>query len=187
MFSFSHDPERLRSLAAATGGVAGTPAEAAAFGDVLILAVWFPQVEAALAAAGNIEGKTLVTCVSALQPDFKGEIFGMPTQLSQSAAESIAARLPGTDVVEAFNLTFAETLHAPNRDFGSERPSLPYCGDSLSAKQRVADLIRDCGYDPIDAGPLRTARSLETLASVWVQTAVVSNLFPQVALKFLRR
>ncbi len=61
MFSFSRDSERLRSLAAATGRVAGTPAEAAAFGDVLILAVWFPQVEAALAAAGNIEGKTLVT------------------------------------------------------------------------------------------------------------------------------
>jgi predicted dinucleotide-binding enzyme len=59
--------------------------------------------------------------------------------------------------------------------------------ETMPKKAIAAQLIQDCGYDAIDAGGLMVSRSLETLATAWVQFAVVSNLFPNVGLKALRR
>ena len=73
------------------------------------------------------------------------------------------------------------------RQFGSDFPSVFYCGDDLEAKQVVAGLIEEYGYEAIDAGTLIVARTLETLATAWVQFAVASQLFPNLGLKALRR
>lgn len=73
------------------------------------------------------------------------------------------------------------------RQFGSDRPSVFYCGDEADAKAIAASLIKDCGYEPVDAGGLRVARSLESLATIWVQMALVSEMFPNLALNVLRR
>jgi 8-hydroxy-5-deazaflavin:NADPH oxidoreductase len=73
------------------------------------------------------------------------------------------------------------------RQFGIDSPSVFYCGDDVEAKQVVAGLIADCGYEAIDAGNLLVARTLETLATAWVQFAVSSHLFPNLGLKALRR
>ncbi len=137
--------------------------------------------------AGDLTGKILLTCVSGLAPDFTGGTIGLSASITTSVAEQIAELAPGAKVVESFNLTFAETLAAPDRDFAGQRPTLLYCGEDAEAKATVARLIEDCGYDALDAGPLGSARSLETLATIWVQTAVVCKLFPEVALKLLRR
>lgn len=186
-FSFSRDSNRLKELAARAPGKSGTPAEAVAFAEVVLLAVWFPQVEEALRQAGELGHRVLMTCVSGLKPDFGGETMGLSSPMKESVAEQISKLAPRAQVVEAFNLTFAETIAAPNRNFSGQHPSLLYCGDSTEAKSLVARLIADCGYDPVDAGPLKSARSLESLATIWVQTAAVTKLFPEVALKILTR
>ncbi|HAA31199.1 MAG TPA: hypothetical protein DCE56_30145 [Cyanobacteria bacterium UBA8553] len=111
----------------------------------------------------------------------------MPIELTSSVAEQIAQLAPGAKVVEAFNLTFVELLQADSRQFGTERPSLLYCGDDADAKAIAAGLIEECGYDAIDAGGLIKARSIEALASIWVQTAAVTGLFPNTGLNILRR
>jgi len=125
--------------------------------------------------------------VSGLRPDFQGQTLGLPTELTSSVAEQIAQLAPGAKVVEAFNLTFAELLQADSRRLGTERPSLLYCGDDADAKGIAASLIEECGYEAIDAGGLINARSIEALASIWVQTAAVTGLFPNTGLKILRR
>ncbi|MBD2034473.1 hypothetical protein H6F76_05415 [Leptolyngbya sp. FACHB-321] len=68
-----------------------------------------------------------------------------------------------------------------------DRPSIFYCGNNSDAKKTVAQLMEDCEYEAIDAGMLVVARSLETLATVWVQFAVASQLFSNLGLKALQR
>lgn len=188
LFSYSRDLNNLRVLveSIAPNASVGTPAEAAQFGEVIFLAVPWVALEDALKAAGSLDGKVLITCVSPLKPDFQGLTTGLQASSEISAAETIAQLAPTAKVVEAFNLTFAEILQSESRQFGSEQASIFYCGDDEQAKQVTAELIKESGYEAIDAGPLVIARTLESLATIWVQMAVVSGLFPKVGLKVLR-
>jgi 8-hydroxy-5-deazaflavin:NADPH oxidoreductase len=188
VFSYSRDEEKLRELAASAGmrATAGTIQEAAAQ-EVVLLAVWLPAVAEVIQAVGSLEGKIVITCVSGLQPDFTGKTIGLATDLKISIAETIQQLAPNARVVEAFNTTFAEIIASDSRQFGINFPSVFYCGDDVEAKQVVAGLIADCGYEAIDVGNLFVARTLETLATAWVQFAVASQLFPNLGLKALRR
>lgn len=187
--SFARDQEALRQQAAALPRASsGTPADAARFGEVVFLAVPYPALSEALAGVPEVvTGKPVLSCVSGLRPDFAGQTLGLPTERTESVAEELARLLPTAHVVEAFNTTFAEVLQAPNRCFGELIPSLLYCGDDAAAKAVAVQLIAEAGFQPLDLGPLRQARSLETLATVWVQLAASTRLFPQAGLKILTR
>jgi predicted dinucleotide-binding enzyme len=187
-FSYSRDENKLHELAKAAGAnaKAGTLQEAAAQ-DVILIAVWLPVLEEVIHAAGSLDGKIIITCVSGLQPDFTGQAIGLATALKISVAETIQQLAPNARVVEAFNTTFAEIIASDSRQFGADFPSIFYCGDHNESKQIVAGLIEACGYEAVDAGNLLVARTLETLATAWVQFAVASQLFPNLALKALRR
>ncbi|WP_268964896.1 NADPH-dependent F420 reductase [Nostoc sp. CMAA1605] len=189
IFSYSRDDHKLHQLAVSAGENAkvGTPTEAFSQSDVVMLAVWMPFLEEALRFAGSLDGKIVMTCVSGLQPDFTGKTIGIATNLKASVAEIIQQSAPTAKVVEAFNITFAEVIAADSRNFGGDRPSIFYCGNDAAAKKIVAGLIEECGYEAIDAGNLTVARSLETLATAWVQFAVASKLFPNLGLKALQR
>jgi hypothetical protein len=188
VFSYSRTLEKLQAAATAAGANAstGSPMEAAQFADVIFLGVAPNVLEDALQAAGSLADKVVISCVSGLKPDWSGQTMGLPTDLTISVAEQIAQLAPGAKVVEAFNTTFAEILQSESREFGSDRPSIFYCGDDRDAKVIAASLIEDCGYEAVDAGGLRVARSLESLATIWVQMALVSEMFPNIALKVLR-
>jgi 8-hydroxy-5-deazaflavin:NADPH oxidoreductase len=189
VFSYSRDENKLLELAKAAGATAkaGTIQEAAAQ-DIVLLAVWLPALKEVIQSAGSLDGKIVITCVSGLQPDFTGQSIGLATDLKKSVAETIQQLLPNAKVVEAFNTTFAEIIASDSRQFGSaDFPSVFYCGDDVGAKQIAAHLIEDCGYKAVDAGSLLVARTLETLATAWVQFAVVSQLFPNLGLKALQR
>jgi 8-hydroxy-5-deazaflavin:NADPH oxidoreductase len=189
IFAYSRDESKLQHLALAAGenAKAGTPIEAVSQSDVILLSVWMPDLEAVVRAAGSLDGKIVITCISGLQPDFSGQTIGLATNLKISVAETLQNLVPTARVVEAFNSTFAEIIASDSRQFGDDRPSVFYCGDDAEAKKVVAGLIEDCGYEAIDAGKLAIARSLETLATAWVQFAVASQLFPNLGLKALRR
>lgn len=188
IFSYSRDENKLRELAALAGvtAKAGTIQDAAEQ-DIILLAVWLPVLEEVVRAAGSLDGKIVITCVSGLQPDFTGQTIGLATDLKISVAETVQQLIPNARVVEAFNTTFAEIIASDSRQFGSDFPSVFYCGDDVKAKQIVARLVEDCGYESVDAGGLQVARTLETLATAWVQFAVASQQFPNLGLKALRR
>jgi 8-hydroxy-5-deazaflavin:NADPH oxidoreductase len=189
IFAYSRDESKLQQLATSAGANAnaGTPLEAVSQSDVILLSVWMPDLAAAVRAAGSLDGKIVITCISGLQPDFSGKTIGLPTNLEISVAETLQQLAPKAKVVEAFNSTFAEIIAADSRQFGDDYPSVFYCGDDDEAKKVVAGLIKDCDYEAVDVGKLQVARSLETLATAWVQFAVTSQLFPNLGLKALRR
>lgn len=183
MFSFSRDPEKLKHLAASVGDQAqtGTPAEAAAFADVVLLAVPWAAVAEALQAAGPLSGKILFSCVNALKPDMSGMAVGTTT----SAAEEIAQLAPGARVVEALPL-FAEVLQSGSTDFNGQEATVFYCGDDPEAKAVVAELLRETAVEAIDVGGLSMARYIEPAMMVLIQLAYMQQM-GQVAFKLLRR
>jgi predicted dinucleotide-binding enzyme len=66
------------------------------------------------------------------------------------------------------------------------RPSLLYCGDDREAKAIAAKLIRDVGFDPVDAGPLQNARYVEPFSLAVAQVAYEGNDGPRIAYRFER-
>lgn len=126
----------------------GTVGETAAFGEVVVLAVPNAACEAALSAAGPLEGKVLVDATNPLG--------------GEATCADVARLAPGARVVKAFNTLFAQ---AYDRISAAESPpSLVYCGDDPDAKETVAQLIRDIGLEPVDAGGLDVAPQVEAFA-----------------------
>lgn len=186
-FSFSRDEAKLTALAELnTRTSKGSVEEAISFADVVMLAVPYTALEDILENRTIFKQKIVITCVSGLQPDFSGETIGLFTKHTLSIAEHISLALQSSKVVEAFNTTFAEILQLPSREIDGKKPSVFYCGDDMEAKKIAAQLIEDCDYIAINAGNLRTARTMETFATSWVQFAVVAGLFPRISIHSLQ-
>ena len=184
IFSFSRNQEKLQSLAALDqSSSAGSPAEAVQQSEVLLLSVQWETVVDALESAGPLQGKILIDCTNPLSPDLSGLMLGNTT----SAAEEITKMAPGAKVVKAFNSVFADIYHSESRLFGSRMPTMFYCGDDDGAKTTVARLIRETGFEPIDAGPLKSARYLEPLAMLMIQLGYVQGMGTNIALSLIRR
>lgn len=160
----------------------GSNAETAAFGDVVILAVPFAAIDAALADAAPLRGRVLWSCVNALKPDYTGLVVGF----DNSAAEEVARRAPGALVVAALP-PFAHAIAA--RQLGYEcdlAPSVFVCGDDAAAKRIVERLVRDLGAHPVDAGPLEAARLVEPAMMLAVSIAY-AGVPRDVGLRLLER
>jgi predicted dinucleotide-binding enzyme len=160
----------------------GSNAETAAFADVMILAVPFAAIDAALADAGPLGGRVLWSCVNALKPDYTGLAIGF----DNSAAEEVARRAPGARVVAALP-PFAHAIAA--RQLCYERdlePTVFVCGDDPAAKKIVEGLVRDLGAHPADAGPLNAARLVEPAMMLAVSIAY-AGVPRDVGLRLLER
>ncbi len=155
-------------------------AEAAAGADVLVLATPFSGAQEAVHACGDVRGKVLIDCTNPLNADYTDLTLGPTT----SAAEQIAHWTPGARVVKAFNSLGAQHLGDPR--IGAQNASMFLCGDDPAAKQTVLALGRDLGFDMVDAGPLRQARLLESLALLWISLAYAQGNGPDIAFRLLR-
>ena len=148
MLSFSRDPGRLSDIAQAFGARAGTPAEAAEFGETAVLAVPWAAVPEALRQAGNVAGKKpLWDCTNALTADMSDLAIGFTT----SAGEEAARLAPWALVVKGIP-PFAETLHSSSPAIGGAYPDVFLCGDDDGARKTIATLVEDIGASPVDAG-----------------------------------
>jgi len=184
LFSFSRDPEKLKALAGSLqNAVAVTPAEAVQKSDVVLLSVRWENVGDAIKAAGPLDGKILIDCTNPLNHELTGLEIGRST----SAAEEIAKMAPGAKVVKAFNTVFADIYHSDSMLSGSRMLTMFYCGDDHDAKMAVVQLIRETGFEPVDAGPLRNARYLEPLAMLLIQLGYGQGMGTNIALNLIRR
>lgn len=184
-FSYSRSPAKLEATVVAAGSNATlcTPASAAQFGQVVLLAIHWPQAPQIVGEIRPyVAGKPLLTCVVPWNANHHGLCLGA----DNSAAEEIARLAPEAHVVEALPL-LAEGLYAPSRLFGSERATLFYCGNDTSAKETVALLLEELDMQPLDAGDLTSARLLEPAAALLWQLAIVNGEGTDIALKLLRR
>jgi predicted dinucleotide-binding enzyme len=127
------------------------------------------RVDDVLNQADDLSGKVVVTCSLPMDADNTGLVIGRTT----SGAEELAKKAPKAKVVCAFNTVPSEVffgVYEARRK--SHKPSLVYCGDDAGSKEIVAALIRDVGFDPVDAGPLRIARCTEPFALLMGQLAL---------------
>lgn len=185
VFSYARQIEKLERLARDAGphARAGTPRDAAENADALLLAVHWSQVDEVLDQAGDLTGKVIVTCSLPLNDDNTELVIAH----TSSGAETLAKKVPGAHVVAAFQTLPSEVLFDVfEARAGSTAPSLLYCGDSDESRRVVATLIRDAGFDPIDAGPLRIARYTEPFALLMGQLAYEGEDGPEIAYRFQR-
>lgn len=183
VFSYARSERKLKRLAREAGGSAraGTPGEAARDSDVLLLAVHWSRLDDVLKQAGGLAGKVIVTCSLPMSTNDTGLVLAHTT----SGAEALAKRVHRARVVSAFGTVPSEVLfgvfEARRR---AKRPSLLYSGDDAKAKKVAAQLIRDVGFDPVDAGPLRIARYTEPFTLLIAQLAYEGDRGPELAYRF---
>src|ERR1044071_2905090 len=185
VFSYARSEEKLKKLARDAKGNAraGTLREAAQEADAVLLAVHWSRVPDVLGQTGDLSGKVIVSCSLPMNPDDTGLVIAH----TSSGAEALAKLVPKARVVSAFNTVPSEVLfgvYEARRKAG--RPSLVYCGDDKRGKAVAAELIRDVGFDPVDAGPLRIARYTEPFALLVAQLAYEGKGGPELAYRFAR-
>jgi len=159
MLSFGRDPAKLESLASELGSSAstGSPEEAVAFGQAVILSVPWDVIPHAIEQAGDLRGKVVIDTTN------QYGTTPMP-QPGQTAAAFNARRTPGARYTKSFNtLTSSFQAEAAGRE-GDERVVQWVCGDDPEAKALVAGLIEDMGYVPIDLGGTETCQVMEAPA-----------------------
>jgi predicted dinucleotide-binding enzyme len=156
MVSFSRDPAALEERAAAIGARTGTPAEAAAFGEVVMLSVPWRLIDAVLADVGALDGKIVIDTTNQFGA---GGLEELPE--GRTAAQLNAARMPGARYTKAFNtLTSGFQAEAAGRT-GPDRVAIFVAGDDADAKEVVAGLIDDAGFTAIDVGGTADAAIME--------------------------
>jgi NADPH-dependent F420 reductase len=159
--------EKTRQVVQSTGGKAqvGSVADAAAFGQIVVLAIPWNAAEATIRSAGDLRGKIVVDCTNPLKPDLSGLEVGF----TNSAAEQIAQWAKGAKVFKAFNTTGYNVMADPV--IHGIRTVMFVCGDDETAKPGVLQLATDIGFDAVDAGKLKQARLLEPWAMLWISLA----------------
>jgi predicted dinucleotide-binding enzyme len=158
LFSFSRDPQTLADAAAAAGPLArtGTPREAVAFGDVVMLSVPWGVIDEALAQAGSLDGKIVIDTTNQFS---RGGVVDMPGGIS--AAEYNQRRMPGAKLVKAYNTLTAGFQASSAGRTGPDRVVMFYAGEDPQAKATVAALVNDSGFTPVDMGGWATVRYME--------------------------
>jgi predicted dinucleotide-binding enzyme len=163
---------------------AGTFADAAAFGEIVVLATLGVANESVIRAAGpeRFAGKVVIDTTNPL--DFSG---GMPPTLAvaghDSGGEQVQRLLPGASVVKAFNTVGNALMFRPSLPGGP--PDMFICGDSDEAKARVTTILQDFGWNVVDTGGIQSSRYLEAMCLVWVLSAMKTGAWAQ-AFKLLR-
>jgi predicted dinucleotide-binding enzyme len=145
--------------------------------------VHWSRFEDVLRQAGDVSDKVIVSCSLPMNADDTALVVAHIS----SGAEELASMVPKARVVSAFNTVPSEALFGVyEAGRKATRPSLVYCGDDESAKDTAAELIRDAGFDPVDAGPLRIARYTEPFALLVAQLAYGGTGSPALAYRFER-
>ena len=150
------------------GGDSATPIS----GDIVILAVPYPALQEVLAQRGDsFAGKIVVDISNPLN----FETFdSLTVPADSSAAAELAAALPQSKVLKAFNTTFAGTLSAGT--VGPVTTTVLIAGDDEDAKALLAGVITAAGLHAIDAGSLSRARELESLGFLQITLAAKEKL-----------
>jgi predicted dinucleotide-binding enzyme len=163
----------------------GTFADAASFGEIVVLATLGVANESALEMAGpdKLRGKVLIDATNPL--DFSG---GMPPKLAvsgnDSAGERVQQLLPDAHVVKAFNTVGNAFMFRPV--FPGGPPDMFIAGNRDDAKKKVTAILKDFGWGVVDVGGIESSRYLEAMCMVWVLSAIRTNNWNQ-AFKLLQK
>lgn len=179
-------PERFVIDANLSGLAVVSALDAAHQADVVVIATEWSRTRACLHSLGNAAYKILLDTTAPTVTELRESQPGSES----SGAELIAQWIPEASVVKIFNAVSARTIADPfyaNPAHGVDITAMLFCGDDGSAKEAAKVLAHGLGFDPIDAGPLSSARLLEAFAQL--RTAVLNRNpnWSDVAFRLLRR
>jgi hypothetical protein len=173
----SRTPEKLADWKSENpDGRTGTFAEAAAFGELLILAVKGTAAHDVLnlAGAANLAGKTVVDAVNPIAdaPPDHGVLKFFTTH-DQSLMEQLQLAFPAANFVKAFNSVGAAFMVNPQ--FPDGKPTMFIAGDNPAAKAQVTKILDQFGWDTADMGGVQSARAIEPLCMLWCLPGFLRN------------
>jgi 8-hydroxy-5-deazaflavin:NADPH oxidoreductase len=158
-----------QDLAAEVGAALAPPAEAAKAAELVILALPWDVAEGAINALGDLSGKIVIDCMNPV--GMIGGALGLLLGHTTSGGETVAGWLPGSHVVKTLNQVGAEMM-ADNTGL-PHRPVMFMAGDDAQAKAKVAAVLSDLGFAPLDAGDITRSRLLEPFGMVWINQALL--------------
>ena len=164
----SRNPGNLKDLVAKAGpkARAGTPAEAAAFGDVILIAVPYGELpNVGRDHAALMKGKVVID-VGNPRVDRDGQVGA--DALKRGTGVASAEHLPGVRLVRALNaLSFTQVETQAHR--AGEKLGIPIAGDDKAAVDIATQLVVDAGFDPVYVGGLARAREFDAGTPVYVR------------------
>jgi 8-hydroxy-5-deazaflavin:NADPH oxidoreductase len=153
---------------AGNSGSIGSFADAAHFGEVLVLATKGSAALNALKMSGkiNLSDKTVIDTTNPIAdtPPENG-VLNFFTDLNDSLMERLQNAYPATNFVKAFNSIGSSLMI--NSNFGTEKPTMFICGNSPKAKNEVAEICTLFGFETEDMGTVEAARAIEPLCRLW--------------------
>ena len=175
LFFSSRNPDELAELVARAGprAQAGLPAEAAQFGEVVLIAVPYgamPQIGRDYATL--MQGKIVIDC-SNPYPNRDGPMAD--EALRKGTGVASAEFLPGVRLVRAFNAINYLSVESEAHRSG-EKVAIPIAGDDVEAVQVTSELVMDAGFDPVVVGGLERARDFDQGSPVYVQDLTAAEL-----------
>ena len=184
----SRTPDKLADWAVQNpAGATGSFAEAAAFGELIVLAVKGSAAAEALLLAGaeNLAGKTVAdTCnpIADAPPD-KG-VLPFFTTYNASLMEQLQRDFADANFVKAFNSVGAASMVNPV--FPDSEPTMFICGNSEAAKKEVSAILDQFDWETADMGGVEAARAIEPLCMLWCIPGFVRNEWTH-AFKLIKR
>lgn len=173
--SNSRGPETLRALVDELGprAHAATPADAARFGDVVLLAI--PLKDYTALPVDGLRGKIAIDAMN-YYPNRDGQIASLDAG-EQASSELVASHLAGARVVKAFNTIWFEHLKTKGNKAApvEERRAIFVSGDDAEAKGIVSRLIEEIGFGPYDLGSLQHSRAQQPGTAVYNRDVTVTE------------
>jgi predicted dinucleotide-binding enzyme len=155
-------------------------AEAAKWGELIIIAVPHENAKNAIDAIGEFaDNKIVIDVMNAVGPNLSSTIV-----CTTSMAEQTQERLPKALVIKAFNTVFAKNQSTAR--VGDQKLTAFIAGNSQKAKDTVAQLTRDIGFDPVDCGSIEAARHLESMAIMLINLAYKYNMGADIGYKLVK-
>lgn len=149
-------------------GKTGTFAEAAAFGELLVLCTAGDGAENAVKLAGieNFSGKVVIDTTNPIdkKPPNHG-VLRLSTGPNESLLEKIQHLAPKAKIVKAFNSVGSSLMYKPKLKGG--KPSMFICGNDDEARETVAGILKDFGWETEDMGKANAAACIESLCVLW--------------------
>ncbi len=165
-----------QNAAGATAGSTGTFADAAAFGDLVVLAVKGIAASEALGLAGakNLAGKPVMDACNPIAdgPPVNG-VLPYFTDFKQSLMEQLQREFPAAHFVKAFNSVGNACMVDPK--FAGGKPTMFICGNDEAAKKAVSGIVGELGWETEDLGKAEAARAVEPLCMLWCIPGFVKN------------
>jgi predicted dinucleotide-binding enzyme len=183
----TRDLSKLAEWQKTAQGKTGSFRDAAAFGDVIVLAVKGNFADSALQLAGidNLRNKVVIDTTNPIADEHpENGVLRYYTRQGESQMERLQSGFPDARFVKAFNSVGNNLMVNP--DFGGIKPSMFICGNDPEAKKLVSKIIDQFGWETEDMGTAEAARAIEPLCMLWCIPGFLRNEWSH-AFKLLKK